>query len=261
MESATFCIGPEEDRDLYSQLENLYVIESDQRQLSTLANMVKRSLRVQLQKWIKGGPYESVFDNAEDNLTFAAFQCFDCEGMDKQPRGVEPLLFYILHRASAAIADPEKATTFKVFVVDEAWRFFRHPTTRNYILEALKTWRKKNAGMILATQSSDDLLRSEILPAVVESCPTKMFLANPDMDRETYSEMFHLNEEQADCIAKLIPKQQILVKRPDGSKVVRLNVSPKDYWLYTSNPQDRQRRNEAFRQYGFKEGLEILAKE
>ncbi len=260
IESDSFRMNAEDEHDLYSQLENLYVIEPGQRQLSTLANMLKRNLRAQLQKWIKGGPYEAVFDNIEDNLTFAAFQTFDFEGMDKHPQVLEALLFFILHRASAAIGDPANLTRFKVFVIDEAWRFFRHPTIRQYIVEALKTWRKKNAGMILSTQSSDDLLRSEILPLVVESCSTKMFLANPDMDRKAYAEIFRLNETEADLIARLIPKQQILIKRPEGSKVVNLNVSRKDYWLYTSNPNERHRRDEVFAQHGFKEGLEILAR-
>src|SRR5258707_7847442 len=113
--------------------------------------------------------------------------------------------------------------------------------------------------MILATQSGEDLLRSEILPVVVESCATKMFLANPDMDRKAYREVFHLNETEADLIAGLVPKQQILVKRPDMAKVVNLNVDNKDYWLYTSSPHDRERRRQAFERYGFEEGLEILA--
>jgi type IV secretory pathway VirB4 component len=72
----------------------------------------------------------------------------------------------------------------KAFFIDEAWRFFGHPTIRNYIVEALKIWRKKNAAMILSTQSLDELDKSEIVNVVIESCATKIFLANPDMDRE-----------------------------------------------------------------------------
>ena len=113
--------------------------------------------------------------------------------------------------------------------------------------------------MILATQSSDDLLRSEMLNVVVESCATKMFLANPDMDQKLYRELFHLNQTEADLIARLIPKQQILVKRPDMANVVNLHVDRKDYWLYTSSPYDRERRRQAFEQYGFAQGLERLA--
>ena len=128
MESDSFHLNPQEERDLYEQIENLYVIEPDQRRLLTLANMLGRNLRIHLQKWVEGGPYAALFDNAEDNLTFARFQTFDFEGMDQVPQVLEALLFYVLHRTNAAIHDPDHATVFKVFVIDEAWRFFRHPT-------------------------------------------------------------------------------------------------------------------------------------
>ncbi|MDQ6708818.1 MAG: hypothetical protein M3Z85_22895, partial [Acidobacteriota bacterium] len=260
MESKTYQMTNQDERDLYEQIENLYVIEPDHRRLFTLSNMLNRNLRALLQKWVEGGQYGSLFDNAHDNLTIARFQTFDFEGMDKVPQVLEPLLFYILHRANAAIYDAELTTTLKVFVIDEAWRFLRHPAIKLYILEALKTWRKKNAAMILTTQSSDDLLRSEMLSVVVESCPTKMFLANPDLDPKMYREIFHLNETETERIARLIPKQQVLLKRPDFSKVLNLNVDRKDYWLYTSSPYDRERRREAFERYGFEQGLEILAR-
>jgi type IV secretion system protein TrbE len=260
IESSAYQMTVLDERDLYEQIENLYAIEAGQRRLFTLSNILSRNLRAPLQKWIQGGQYGTLFDNAEDNLTFARFQTFDFDGMDKVPQVLEPLLFYILHRANAAIYDAALTTTFKAFVIDEAWRFFRHPTIKHYIVEALKTWRRKNAAMILATQSGDDLLRSEMLPVVVESCATKMFLANPDMDRKAYREVFHLNETEAKLIAGLMPKQQILIKRPDIAKVVNLNVDPKDYWLYTSSPYDRERRRQAFERYGFQEGLDILAR-
>src|SRR5215831_6685667 len=261
MESGTFRLSAQEEKDLYTQIENIYAVDPDQRRLLTLANMLGRNLRLHLQKWVEGGPYATLFDNNEDNLTVARFQTFDFEGMDRFANVLEALLFYILHRTNAAIDDPDHASVFKVFVLDEAWRFLHHPAIRLYIVEALKTWRKKNAAMILATQSGADLLSSEILPIVVESCPTKLFLANPKMDARAYRETFHLNPKEADLIAGLIPKQQILIQHPEASKGVNLHVAPKDYWLYTSDPYDRERRREAFEQYGLKQGLEILAKE
>lgn len=260
IESTGYRLSAEEDRELYDQIENLYAVEPEQRRLFTLANILSRNLRRALQNWAQGGPYGALFDNVDDNLTFSTFQTFDFEGMDKHAAILEPLLFYILHRANAAIYDENLATTLKVFVVDEAWRFFRHPTIKLYILEALKTWRKRNAAMLLATQSNDDLLRSEMLPVVVESCATKVFLANPGMDPNAYRETFHLNRTEAELIAGLLPKQQILLKRPDLSKVLNLNVDPMSYWLYTNSPYDNQRRREAFERYGFKQGLEILAR-
>jgi type IV secretory pathway VirB4 component len=180
--------------------------------------------------------------------------------MDKYPQVLEPLLFYILHRANASIHDASESTTSKWFVMDEAWRFFRNPTIRLYIVEALKTWRKRNAAMILATQSGEDLHESELLPIIVESCPSKLFLANPGMNRDWYRQTFHLNETEADLISRLVPKQQILAKRPDFSKVLNLNVDPQGYWIYTNSPYDNQRKREAFARYGFERGLEVLAR-
>jgi type IV secretion/conjugal transfer VirB4 family ATPase len=258
VESGGYSMTSKEERDLYEQISNLYEVDPEQRRLFTLANILSRNLADHLRKWVEGGQYGPLFDNVEDNLTFATFQTLDFEGMDKYPQVLEPLLFYVLHRANASIYDPALDTRFKVFVMDEAWRFLKNDTIRLYITEAVKTWRKRNAAMILATQSSDDLERSQMLSVIVESCATKMFLANPGMDRDAYREIFHLNETEAALIAGLVPKQQILIKRPDSSKVVNLNVDPTGYWLYTSNPYDNQRRREAFEQHGFARGLEIL---
>jgi len=260
IESAGFAMSNADERDLYEQIGNLYEVDAEQRRLFTLANILNRRLAQHLQKWIEGGQYGALFDNVEDNLTFSTFQTFDFEGMDKYPQILEPYLFYILHRANASIYDAALDTRFKVFVMDEAWRFLKNDTIRQYITEAVKTWRKRNAAMVLATQSSGDLDRSEMLSVIVESCATKMFLANPGMDLAAYRETFHLNETEASLIAGLIPKQQILIKRPDFSKVVNLNVDRVGYWLYTSNPFDNQRRREAFEQYGFERGLEILSR-
>ena len=222
--------------------------------------VVNRGMAEHLHKWVGDGPYAPLFDNVEDNLTLARFQCFDFEGMNRYPGLIEPLLFYILHRANASIYDPEASTTFKTFFIDEAWRFFSHPTIRNYIVEALKTWRKKNAAMILSTQSLDELDKSHIVNVVIESCATKIFLANPDMDREWYRNTFHLNDNEIEMISTLVPKRQALVKRPDLTKVVNLEVDEKSYWLYTSDPNDSFKREQAFREHGFEKGLEVLTR-
>jgi type IV secretion/conjugal transfer VirB4 family ATPase len=260
-ESSGYQLNAQDERDLYAQIENLYEIDPGQRRLGTLANILNRPLGNVLGKWVGSGQYGKIFDNAADNLTFARFQAFDFEGMEKVPELLEPLLFYVLHRASSAVQDPANATTLKAFFIDEAWRFFRNPVIRRYIEEALKTWRKRNAAMILATQSSDDLLRSEMLATVAETCPTQFFLANPGMDSEAYSQIFHLNGVETKTIRSLIPKKEMLLKRPDFAKVLCLNVDPRSFWLYTSNPFDNQRKADAIGRLGLNEGLEMLSKE
>jgi type IV secretory pathway VirB4 component len=182
---------------------------------------------------VQGGQYASLFDHVEDTVTLAPFQSVDFEGLDGVPQVLEPLLFYFLHRATAMVADPTLAGTLKVFVLDEAWRFLRDPTIRAYVMEALKTWRKKNACMLLATQSSEDLRGSELLPVVIESCATICFLANPQIDRAAYQGLFHLNEVEADIIAALVPRLQLLLKQPGVAKVLNLRVDAESARLFS----------------------------
>ena len=135
----------------------------------------------------------------------------------------------------------------------------RNPSIQKYVVEALKTWRKHNAAMVLSTQSLDELRRSELLDVILETCVTKIFLANPDMDRDLVPHHFHLNEREVELISGLVPKQQFLIKTPELAKVANLTVDPKSYWLYTNDPYDNRKRQQAFATHGFEKGLEVLA--
>jgi type IV secretion system protein VirB4 len=239
--SGQYQLTQHDDRDLYEAVENIYALDPPQRRLITLVNLLPRSLGQQLHRWVQGGPYAALFDNVEDTLTFQRVQCFDFEGLEKFPLVLEPLLFYILHRANASIQDRDAASSLKLFVLDEAWRFARDATVKAYITEALKTWRKRNAAMILATQSTEDFSTSDLLRTVIENCPTKFFLANPGMDIERARELFHLNHTEASLITRLLPRQQALLKRPDVAKVINLRVDAESYWVYTNTPPDNAR--------------------
>jgi len=249
----------EEEQEIYQQIVNLYTVDPELRTLGVLANTLPRSLTVKLRKWTAGGQFGFLFDNTEDTVSFSRFQCFDFQGMEQYPQLLEPLLFYILHRANHVITNREITHIFKAFFIDEACTFFRNPRIKSYIVEALKTWRKQNAAMILSTQSLDELRKSDILDVIIETCATKIFLANPDMDRELYREQFHLNETEIERIATLVPKRQFLIKNHEMAKVVNLEVDAKSYWLYTNDPYDNGKRAEAFEKYGFEKGLEVLA--
>jgi type IV secretion/conjugal transfer VirB4 family ATPase len=248
-----------EDREVYEAIENLYVLDRAQRRLFTLANLLPRALAARLHKWVEGGRYAALFDNVEDTLTVNRLQVFDFEAMRAYPVLLEPLLFYVLHRVTARIMEPAEAPTLKLCVMDEAWRFIQHPTLRAYVQEALKTWRKRNAMMMLATQAADDFASADLLRTVIESCPTKLLLANPSLDTQQYVDLFHLNPMEVDLLTNLIPRQQLLLKRASLAKVLSLTVDPKSYWIYTNTPVDNERVDESVLAHGFDAGLARLA--
>ena len=253
-----FRVSHAADRELYEAIENLFVLERPQRRLFTLASLVPRSLGARLHKWVDGGRYASVFDNPVDTLALERLQVFDFEAMRSYPAVLEPLLFYVLHRVSTSVQS-ESETGLKICVLDEAWRLIQHPAVRGYVQEALKTWRKNNGAMLLASQSLDDFASTDLLRTVIESCPTRLLLANPSMNIEQYRELLQLNDMELSVLANLVPKRQVLLKRPSLSRVLELNVDPKSYWIYTNTPIDNDRVASVFRELGFAAGLDHLS--
>jgi type IV secretion/conjugal transfer VirB4 family ATPase len=249
----------DDDRNLHQVIDTIYSLDPSIRRLGTVAGTLPRHLADRLERWLEGGQYGFLFDNADDNLTLAKFQCFDFAAMEAYPEILQPLLFYVLHRASAVMNDPRIASTLKIFELDEAWRFFTIPAVLNYITNAARTWRKHNGILLMATQSVNELQRSDLLDIIVESFPTKIFLANPNMNFDLYKGVFHLNEKELDLISTLIPKREALLKTATMAKKFALNVDAKSYWLYTNSPKDNERFNATVQQHGFDKGLEILA--
>ncbi|MGB6131596.1 MAG: DUF87 domain-containing protein [Acidobacteriaceae bacterium] len=249
-----------EEQKLWNAIGRIYVLDPGQRTISNLASIVGE-LKDRLYRWTRAGQYGFLFDNPEDTLTFKDFQTFNFRGWGDAPELLEPLLFYILHRASNQIADPAKLGTFKMFLMDEAWLFFRNETIRNYIVQAEKTWRKHRAAMILATQSVKELQVSGLLHIVAESCPTKIFLANPEMDVNLYREAFHLNDTKIDLIGGLIPPGQMIICQPQLSKKTSLEVDSVGYWMAANSANENLLRREYFARYGIPDGLRRLADE
>jgi type IV secretion/conjugal transfer VirB4 family ATPase len=249
-----------EERRLWNAIERMYVLEPSQRTLSNFGNIIGE-LKERLHRWTRGGQYGFLFDNTEDTLSFSRFQTFNFHGWNDAPEVLESLLFYVLHRASNEIADPQRLATFKTFLLDEAWLFIKNETIRNYVVQAQKTWRKHNAAMILATQSIKELEESGMLAIVAESCPTKIFLANPEMNREVYREAFHLNDTELDLISGLVPPGQMLIRKAQTSKKVRLNVDSVSHWMATNNARDNLKKRDYFERFGIADGLRRLAED
>jgi type IV secretion system protein VirB4 len=249
-----------EERRLWDAIERVYVLEPEQRTVSNFVNIIGE-LKERLHRWTKGGQYGFVFDNNEDTLSFSRFQTFNFAGWGDAPDVLEPLLFYVLHRASNEITDPQQLGTFKIFLLDEAWLFIKNETIRSYIVQAQKTWRKHHAAMVLATQSIKELEESGMLQIVSESCPTKIFLANPEMDRDLYREAFHLNDTELELIAGLVPPAQMLVRKAQSSKKVHLNVDSVTHWTATNSAPDNLKKRDYFERFGIADGLRKLAED
>ncbi len=248
----------EDEKSLFTAIERVYKLPAEIRTLSNFVSILG-PLGERLHRWTQAGQFGYLFDNVADTLTFSKFQTFNFDGWDKYPDVLEPVLFYVLQRASSEIEKPANTATFKIFVIDEGWIFLKNHTIRDWITRAEKTWRKKNAAMILATQSVIELASSDMLHIVNESCPTKIFLSNPNIDRKLYAEIFQLNDTQLELLESLVPKRELLLIQPRGTKKLVLEVDALGYWMATNNARDNIRKQDYFARFGPEQGLLRLA--
>lgn len=249
-----YTLTPEDEKTLFTGIKRVYKLPHAVRTLTNFASILG-PLGERLHRWLQSGQFGHLFDHFDDTLTFSRFQTFNFDGWDKYPDVLEPMLFYLLQRAASEIEKKENIATFKLFVIDEAWVFFKRPIIHDWVMRAEKTWRKHNAAMILTTQSMIELVANNLLQLVNESCPSRIFLSNPGIDRKLYAEAFQLNDTDLELLESLLPKRDLLFKQPRYAKKLQLFVDPLSYWMATNTPQDNIYKQEYFARYGLEQGL------
>ena len=172
-----------------------------------------------MSRWHGEGAWAKFFDGAgEDTLELADWQVIDLAGAAEHDDLCEAALFFLLERLRLALDDPAEAARVKLMVVDEAWRYLNDRAVLTYLAEAAKTWRKRNAALVLATQSAVDLTDTDGAQALLESLPTKLFLANPDLP-DGVQKTFRLNRHRdADHPRTPAQTRDVPAPRPGGRR-------------------------------------------
>jgi type IV secretion system protein VirB4 len=218
-------LDPELKERLWSALCSLASAPAEERTLTGLAVLVQSQLlKDGLMPYTLEGPYGRLLDGAEDRLALADLQCFETEALMAEEGAVKPVLSYIFHRLEARFVDRPS-----LLILDEAWLFLDNPLFAARIREWLKVLRKKNVAVVFATQSLADIQASQIAPAIIESCPQRIFLPNDRAQepqaRSAY-EGFGLNGRQIALIAHAVPKRQYYLQSRRGNRMFELALGP-----------------------------------
>jgi type IV secretion system protein VirB4 len=233
-------ITPEIKDALWTALKSLASAPKAERTLTGLAVLVQSSALSQaLAPYTLEGPYGRLLDGATENLSLSDVLHVEMEPLMQHKRLIPPVLTYLFHRLEARFDGRPT-----LLVLDEAWTFLDEPMFAARIREWLKTLRKKNAAVLFATQSLADIERSAIAPALIESCPTRIFLPNdralePQM-RAVY-ERFGLNGRQIEILGLATPKRDYYVQSAQGNRLFELGLGPVALALAAaSSPEDQK---------------------
>ena len=187
-----------------------------------------RELRQVLDAWIKG-PEAGMFDTDEADvgaaLDASPLTVFETHALFEAPPAVSMLSVDYVFAETDRRFDGRPT----LVVLDEAWSFFAHPLWVDRIRSWLKEGRKLNVAVLMATQSVADAARSDLTEDLLESCPTKLFLPNPEASGRVAREHYRtlsLEPAQIDLIARIRPKEELYISQPGGKRVISLPIGP-----------------------------------
>ncbi len=215
-------VDPATKEHLWSALTSLSTAPVAERTLTGLAVLLQsQALKQALAPYCIGGPFGRLLDAEAEQLGAGKFQAFETEGLTGS--AAAPAVFsYLFHRIEGRL---DGSPT--LIIIDEGWLVLDSPAFAAQLREWLKTLRKKNASVVFATQSLADIETSAIAPAIIESCPTRIFLPNERaVEPQILSvyRRFGLNDRQIEIIARAAPKRDYYCQSARGNRLFELGL-------------------------------------
>src|ERR1700761_1967582 len=226
---------------VWTALRNLAAGPAEQRTLTLLAATIQeQAVKAALQPYTLAGPHGHLLDAQDNSRVAARWQTFEMSELMAAKAALQPVLTYIFRTLEARFDGRPT-----LLVLDEAWLFLDQGTFAAKIREWLKTLRKYNVAVVFATQSLADIARSAIAPALIESCPTRIFLPNPDAHTPQIASLyegFGLNAQQLRIVAGATPKREYYYQSSAGNRLFELGLGPVGLAAVgASSPGDQQR--------------------
>ncbi len=218
-------LTPEVKDAVWTALSSLATAPSPHRTLTGLVSLLQHTaLRQALHPYTIAGAHGALLDAEQDGLAYAAWQCFEMEELMHLPSVVRPVLSYLFHRLEHRFTGRPT-----LLVLDEVWVFLDDTQFAAKLREWLKTLRKANVSVVFATQSLADIAQSAIVATLIESCPTRVFLANPKaLEAATAGlyRQFGLNERQLEILGIAQPKRHYYYQTSLGTRLFELGLGP-----------------------------------
>lgn len=216
-------ITPDVKEHLWSALTSLASAPVEERTITGLAVLLQSNdLKQALRPYCVGGPYGRLLDAEAEHLGAASVQAFETEGLIGT--GAAPaVLSYLFHRIGDRL---DGSPT--LLIIDEGWLALDDDGFAGQLREWLKTLRKKNASVIFATQSLSDIDNSNIAPAIIESCQTRLLLPNERAIEPQITAIyrrFGLNDRQIEILARATPKREYYCQSRRGNRLFELALS------------------------------------
>ena len=222
-----------------------------------------------LRPFYKGGEFDYLL-NARENLDLLneRFIVFELDNIKGHPI-LFPVVTLIICELFVGKMRKLKGVR-KMMVIEEAWKAIAAQGMAEYIKYLFKTARKFFAKAVVVTQEVEDIVSSEIIrQAIVNNSDIKILLDQSKFQNkfDDIQALLGITEKQKAEILSINKGREAARRYKDlwiglgatHSKVYRLEVSPEEYWTYTSDQREKVKVAEYIERYGdVKEAIKRL---
>jgi type IV secretion system protein VirB4 len=207
-------------------LRRLGAEENTSRTMTDLvAEIQDQELRHALGFYTLSGGTGRLFEAREDSLQTSNFTVFEMErAMATGERTLIPLLHYLFRQVVKRLTGRPT-----LIVMDECWVMLKHPAFSAKIEDWLRTFRRKNAAVVLATQSLSEVVNSSIRDIIIGQCPTKIYLPNKEAKDEHPRRLYEsmgMNDREIEILATATEKREYYLRSPLGRRLFSLSLGP-----------------------------------
>ena len=197
-----------------------------------LVGLGSERLRALVRPYTLEGPYGQLFDADRDSfggqgggeVRHQVVELSHLVGMSD--RVLVPALTYLFRRVEEGL---DGSPT--LIVIEEAWAALMHGRFADRLRQWLLTLRKRNAAVVVVAHSPAQFRDPGVKGAqlLVESCPTRIFLPNPDAAEPDTAALYRwlgLNEAEVARLARARKKRDYYVRSPSGARTFDLALGP-----------------------------------
>lgn len=209
--------------------------------LSAFEEASMKAISKMLYLWTGERPYGRLLDGQGSLRTDASICTFDLKGLSSYP-DLQSVMILILTDFILTQVENDKVNKKRI-ILDEAWELLKSNAAANFMEYCARTLRKSGSGITFITQGVEEIVTSPIGPAILNNTATKFIMLQRG-DSEILKQALKLNSQELNLIHSLEQKKgeysEGFMIEGDHRQVIRINPSPFEYWLSTSDAQDNK---------------------
>jgi type IV secretion system protein VirB4 len=223
------------ENEIYSALREMASDSEETWGFETFKNHIQdKNIRAAMEIFISGD-YKTLFKSGRNNnISFSRWTTFELRWLlEKSKYLCEFVLNYLFHIVDKSF---ELNGYPAELILDEAWLPLSNPRFSKRIEDWLRTLRKKNVYVILATQNIDDCYKSDIFSTLINNCFTKILLPNPKASEKVNIELYGSMGLSVDDISAVVdaePQKQYLFVNPDGKQLFEFCLGKEEIQILT----------------------------